>query len=247
MGVCARSGCAFLAAVVLAGCSNMPLTAEDRAALCRAGVTTEPDAFAFRSNPAYSAAGGPAIGMGVGTLALFTVLLPLAPLMVVKGIECGIASAKYPNAETEFARIFDTVDRASLQRGIRAALAAGSDPCGKGDGDRAVSGAPPAVIRIEHVVGQIACSTDKLTYGITVTWQATAGAGTRTLRSAATHCLHASPVDAGAWAADADRARAEIERALASTGQRIVLELLATDNLFACQYPPLEGDASSPR
>ena len=67
-----RCGCAFLAAVLLAACSNMPLTAEDRAALCRAGVQTEPDAFVFRSLPAYSAVGGPSLGIGLGALSLIT-------------------------------------------------------------------------------------------------------------------------------------------------------------------------------
>lgn len=224
----------------------MPLTAEDRAALCRADVRTEPDAFVFRSLPGYSAVIGPAAGVGLGAVWLF-VFPPMAPVVAVHGIACGIASVKYPNAETDLARVFETVDRASLERGVRDALAASSDRCGKGDGDPSATGAPPTVIRIERVVYNIACSQDNQKYGITVTWRAMAVPGNRVLRNVSTYCVHTSLVDAGRWAADADRARAEIERALASTGQRIVLELFATDLLFACQYPPAEGDGSSSR
>jgi hypothetical protein len=162
---------------------------------------------------------------------------PLAPVLVTKGIECSMASSKHPNAETDRARIFDTVDRTSLERGVRAGLV---DRCGRDYGDLSTRRRPAAVIRIERVEYGIRDSQEEQAHVISGVWQATAAPGSRILRDAVTSCVHAFTVDAGAWAVDADQARAEIDQARVRAAQPIALEFLAADNLFACRYPTAE-------
>jgi hypothetical protein len=165
MQSCTGCGCAFLAA-----CSNIPLTAEDRAAVCGADIRTEPDALVLHSLPAFGRAGDSALGVGVKMLYLLAIP-PLAPVPVTKRIECSIAGSKHPNAGTDRARIFDTVDRTSLERGVRAGL---TDRCGRGCGDLSTRRPPAAVIRIERVEYCIRDSQEEQTYVISVKWQATA-------------------------------------------------------------------------
>ena len=53
-------------------------------------------------------------------------------------------------------------------------------------------------------------------------------------------------MDVDAWSADAERARTEVNGALARTGQRIAAELLGADKWTECRFKadePGEGDS----
>jgi len=237
----------FFALGVLSACTPKFLAPDDLARVCRVAVEAKPEAFAFRSNPLFSPVGGPALGMAIGALAIVTYHPLLALVSIGGGAACGAASIKYPNAETDFQRIFHIADQGTLKRALEAELDARLAGCRKAQADPSAATVPDTVIQIESVEYLMACPLDDQTYSITVKWRALAAAGNRVLRETTTRCTQLSSRDAGSWAADGQSARTEIEHALTRTGQRIAAEFLATDELAECHFSPDEAPNTGPK
>jgi len=233
-------GVALLVMGALSACTPKFLAPDDRARVCRVGVEEKPEASVFQQDAFSNPVGAPLLGAGLGALAILA-LNPLAPLYVLAGVACGVASAQHPNAEIDFRRIFQTADRNALSRGLKAELDARLAGC-QIDGASATPPArPDTVIQIESVEYLMECPMREQTYTIAVKWRAMAVAGNRVLSEATTRCRQVSSRDVDAWSADAEQSRAEVELALVRTGQRIAAEFLATDELIECRFSSKES------
>ncbi len=238
-----RALAAVSAVALLAGCYNPLLSQADRRLVCRVAVDDKSSGPRLRPNVYSSPAGGlagAATGAGIGLSGGILAFL-LVPIGAVigggAGAACAAGGLAHPTADEDFRRWLQEVGTGSIPRAISARLDAPRAGCGAIEGPRPQ--APDAILEIRRVEVGMGCFVGALTYTIAVDWRTTA-AGTRNgtgrmLNDTRTECQVSSALDAAGWFAKPDRARREIDRALARTGERIAMQLLAQDTLRACK------------
>ncbi len=214
----------------------------ERETACRVVVVEQFEAIEVQANPAADPAGGALVGAGSAALVALGVLM-LNPLLVIQGaaaavvgLGCGAAGAAHPNAEAEFRAIAVTADRGAIKQALEAALGVRGAACGN-----ATEGAttrPDTLIGIDSVRLTMGCPAGRQSYYLAVKWRATSATSGKILSEKTTRCLQSSSLDVDAWPADAERARAEVNGALAGTGRRMAGELLGVDKGSDCRLQP---------
>jgi len=240
----------LLALAGINGCTPAFLGPAERGKICRVAVEEQFEAIEVQANPVANPAGGALAGAGSAALVALGVLA-LNPLGVLQGVvgaagsvACAAAAAAHPNAEAEFREIVMTADRGALTRALEAAMPSPGAGCRNGP-ERAPE-PPDTVIRIDRVQLMMGCPTGRQAYFMTVEWRAMSASGRKVLAESKTRCTQISPLDADVWSADPERARAEVNGALARTGQRIAAELLGADKWSSCTFRPEEPRAAGP-
>ena len=150
------------------------------------------------------------------------------------GLGCGAAGAAHPNAEAEFRAIVVTADRGELKQALEAALGPPGAACR--NASEGTAARPDTVVRIESVRLTMGCPAGQQSYYIAVKWRAMSATSGTVLSETTTQCLQTSSQDVDAWSADAARARAEVNGALARTGRRMAGELLGVDKWTDCRF-----------
>lgn len=179
-------------------------------------------------------------------------IIALNPIAVIEGaagaaagVACGAAAAAHPHAEVQFREIALTADRGALKRAIEAAMPSPGAECRNVPG---IATTPrDTVVRVESVVLTMGCPTGRQAYQIVVKWRATSAATSKVLGESTARCIQISSMDVDAWPADAERARSEVNGALARTGQRIAAELLGADKWTECRFKEDEPGEAGPR
>jgi hypothetical protein len=224
-----------------AACTPALIGPGERETACRV-VVEQFEAIEVEANPAADPAGGALVGAGSAALVALGVLM-LNPLLVIQGaagaaigLGCGAAGVAHPNAEAEFRAIAVTADRGAIKQALEAELVARGTACGN-----ATEGAttqPDILVRIDSVRLTMGCPAGRQSYYLTVKWRATSATSGKVLSEKTTRCLQSSSLDVDAWPADAERARAEVNGALAGTGRRMAGELLGVDKGSDCRLQP---------
>jgi hypothetical protein len=170
----------------------------------------------------------------VGSLAIFPLV---APIVLGTGLSCGVAAATYPNAEAALQAIFPKTDHGALTRALEAELGTPGTGCERASADAPGAAAPDTVVQIESLGYGVVCPLEGLyIYSIDVKWRVVTASDHRVLGERTTRCVQHSWKGVDAWSADPDYARAEIDRVLARTGQRMAAELRAPQALGACSF-----------
>jgi len=240
----AIAGTVLLALGGISACTPTLLGSGEREAICRVDVEEQFNAVDVQANPVADPAGGAVFGAGSAALIALGVIA-LNPLAVIQGavgvaagLGCGAAGAAHPNADTDFREIVVMADRGALKRAIEAEFVAPRPAC------RNVSEGAMAlldtVIQVESVVLTMGCPAGRQAYNITVKWRAVSAIDRKVLTESTTRCIQVSAKDVDTWSVDAEHARAEVNGALARTGQRIAAELLGADKWAACKFQPDE-------
>ena len=245
LGVARRAaivGAALLAVGGMSACTPALLGPAERGTTCRVVVEEQFDAIEVQANPAANPAGGALVGAGSAALVALGILA-LNPLLVIQGaagaavgLGCGAAGAAHPNAEAEFSAIVVTADRGELKQALEAALGPPGAACR--NASEGTAARPDTVVRIESVRLTMGCPAGQQSYYIAVKWRAMSATSGTVLSETTTRCLQTSSQDVDAWSADARRARAEVNGALAGTGRRMAGELLGVDKWTDCRFQP---------
>jgi hypothetical protein len=238
---------AMAAVGLLASCATPFLSSEDRKQVCSVEVHEKfgpPIVVAnVLSNAAgglVGAGGGALVGLTAGYLAILGV--PLGALIGAgHGAACAVASQMHPTAETDFERLLRTADASVLKRALEADVNAPRAECSTARAEGPSNAAADTVIDIEKVEAGMGCLYGQQEYWISVQWRAISVKTGRVLKSATTRCTQLTLRSIEDWFASRDQARAEIDRALARTGQRMAMELLALDSLAQCQFEAHES------
>ena len=237
------SGMLFALAGISA-CTPVLLGQGEHPTICRVGVEELFQAIDVQANPVANPAGGSLVGAGSAALVALG-LVTLNPLVAIQGaagaaagLACGAAGAAHPNAEAEFREIVVMADRGALKRALKAELVAQRPACRKVP--EVAMALPDTVIQVESVVLTMGCPTGQQTYNVTVKWRAMSATSRKVLAESTTRCLQVSAKDVDTWSVDAERARAEVNGAVARTGQRIAAELLGADKWAPCKFQPDE-------
>jgi hypothetical protein len=246
----AIAGAMLLAPVVMCGCAHAPTAPADPGRLCRVAVEDRSGPPAFNAD----AASGPAevVGAAASVAVLAIMLPPFAPFLIGTalgaGLSCGASAVAYPNAEAALQAIAPNADRGTLTRALAAELDVPWAGCERASADTPGAAAADAVVQVESVGYHVVCPlSDAYTYLIHVKWRVTAAPDHRVLGERTTRCVQHSWKSVDAWPADPDYARAEIDRVLARTGQRMAAELRAPQALGACSFRSNEkGEIESP-
>ena len=237
-------GTVLLALGGISACTPTLLGSGEREAICRVLVEEQFNAVDIQANPVANPAGGAAFGAGsaaliaLGVVALNPIAVIQGAVGVAAGLGCGAAGAAHPNAETDFRSIVVTADRGALKRALEAELVAPRPACRKVP--EVAMALPDTVIQVESVVLTMGCPTGQQAYNVTVKWRAMSATGRKVLTESTTRCVQVSAKDVDTWSVDAERARAEVNGALARTGQRIAAELLGGDKWAPCKFQPDE-------
>jgi hypothetical protein len=245
-----RTGTSLLALAMLAGCAAPSLSPDDRAKMCRIAVETKFDRPTFKPNVlsnaaggAVGAAGGALGGLQGGMLAIFTVPL-FAAIGAGAGTACAIAAIQHPSADADFERWLNAAGSGALTRTLQTEL---DRPRAECRSPAPPDARPDAVIEIQKIEAGMSCLLGKQRYWIAVDWRAVSTRTGNVLTWASTRCAQASDRSVDAWFADPEFAKAEIERVLAGTGQRIAMEFFAQERLTACAFESKDDSGSSPR
>ena len=237
-------GTVLLALGGISACTPTLLGSGEREAICRVVVEEQYQAVDIQANPVANPAGGSLVGAGsaaliaLGIVALNPIAVIQGAVGVAAGLGCGAAGAARPNAETDFREIVVMADRGALKRALEAELVARRPACRNvPEGGIAL---PDTVIQVESVVLTMGCPTGRQAYYITVKWRAMSATSRKVLTESTTRCMQVSAKDVDTWSADAEHARAEVNGALARTGQRIAAELLGADKWSDCRFQPDE-------
>jgi hypothetical protein len=238
----AKIAATAVAISLLTACAGRSLIApDDRKHICQIAVDEKFGSPVFHANPLYNPAGG-LIGAAVGAmaglfpspLAIFTVPM-YAGLGAEAGTACATASLSHPNAEADFENILKPADAGTLKRALEADLNASQAGCGVAQANASLA-VPDTIIEINKVDVRMLCTSEEQEYRIVVTWRALNAANHRVLAETLTNCRQTSILGVSAWFADPDRARVEIERVLAKTGQRMAAQLLSPVELPECKF-----------
>lgn len=250
-GGSALVGAMFIVFGAMSACTPALLAPGERGTTCGVAVDEQFEAIEVRANPVANPAAGALVGAGsAGLIALG--IIALNPLAVIQGaagaaagVACGAAAAAHPQAEAQFREIVLTAERGALKRAIEAAIPSPGAECRNVPG---VATAPPdTVVRVESVVLTMGCPVGRQAYYVAVKWRATSATTSKVLGESTTRCIQVSSLDVDAWSADAERARNEVNGALAKTGQRIAAELLGADKWTDCTFKADEPGESGPR
>jgi len=216
-----------VAALFACGCAHTALAPDDSGRVCRIAVERTADAPVFHGNKFFDPVGGPALGVAGGVFGFFTVG-PFAIAAAAQAAQCGAASVTSPTAELDLQNAMRAAGTEPLERALAAESALRARGCG-----RAGAAAPETRVVIERIDYGMMCP-ETYRYWIEVKWRAVAASGDRALGGATTRCIVISSRTMEEWVADPGRARAEVERALARTGERVAAGLLATDASGGC-------------
>jgi hypothetical protein len=226
-----------MSAVALQACAPGALLPDDRSRVCHVAVEKSPDAIAFKANLLAGPVKGPLVGTVGGLLSVFP-YGPLAVVVPVAGIACGIASATYPNAEADLRAVFESADHGELTRALGDEFTTRLTECRRVRQQESGADVPDTIVRIDKVEYQWNCLQDKQAYAIKVKWRALSADGSRVFADAITQCNHESSRKVDEWSADPSWARLEVARALAKTGKRVALEILDVERAMSCRYSP---------
>jgi hypothetical protein len=233
---------AFLpaAAVVvglLTACAVPLLSPDQRKEICQVVVDEKFGPPVFEPNVLSNPAGG-LTGAGLGALGglafapsiLMIFTIPIgAAIGAAGGTACGIASLTHPSADADFVSVLRAADIGVLARAVETEFNAPRAECVRVRADRASTAAPDGVIEIEKVRVGMGCVLGQMEYWIAVDWRTVNLRSKREINSTLTRCAFTSTRNVDDWFADRGQARHEIEKVLAATGRRMVLQLLAQD------------------
>jgi hypothetical protein len=221
---------------------------DDRKHLCQVTVDEKFDSPVFHENILSSSAGGLAgagggalagLVYGIGPQAIVTV--PLGALIgAVGGTACAAAGISHPNAEADFARLLQAADAGALKRALETDLNAPRPECGRASTQRSPSSVPDTVIEIETIDAGMGCALGRQDYWVSVQWRTLTGNDRRVLAATTTRCSQKSFHDVDDWFANPDRARMEIQRVLAMTGQRMAAQLISSYLPYECTLQSIE-------
>jgi len=237
-------GTMLLALGGISACTPTLLDSGERETICRVVVEEQFAAVDVQANPVANPAGGALFGAGsaaliaLGVVALNPIAVIQGAVGVAAGLGCGAAGAAHPNAETDFRKIVVMADPGALKGVLEAAFVAPRPAC-RNVSEGAIA-PPDTVIQVESVVLTMGCPAGRQAYNITVKWRAMSATSRKVLAESTTRCEQVSAKDIDTWSADADHARAEVNGALARTGQRIAAELLGADKWAPCKFQPDE-------
>ena len=239
---------------VLAGCAAIPLLApDDKKSFCQVAVEERFGTPELQRN-VYSSSVGPLAGAGEGASAgigfgVFAVVaVPIGALIgAAASTPCAAAGMSHPNAEADFERFLHAADASVLTRGLQAELSAPRTVCSRDRADVAGSITPDAVVAIEKIDFQMGCLYGKQEYWINVQWKTTNAKTQRVLNSSATKCTLSSFQTVDDWFGRPERATAEIEGALARTGQRMAALLISENAPYECKLRSLESGEVVPQ
>jgi hypothetical protein len=241
----------LFALACISACTPVLLGQGEHPTICRVGVEELFQAIDVQANPVANPARGSLVGAGSAALVALG-LVTLNPLVAIQGaagaaagLACGAAGAAHPNAEAEFREIVVMADRGALKRALEAALRSPGAECR--NVPEGATAPPDTVIQIERVGLTMGCPMERETYYITVKWRAMSAISRKVLSETTTRCIRFSSKDVDTWSADAERARAEVNGALARTGQRMAAELLGADKWSDCRFKPGEPGEAGPR
>ena len=225
---------------LLTACAVPLLSPDQRKEICQVVVLEKFGSPVFEPNILSNPAGG-LTGAGLGALAGAGVFLPPTSILIIftvpigaaigaaGGSACGIASLAHPTADADFVSVLRAADIGVLPRTVEAGFNAPRAECSHARADRASAAAPDGVIEIEKVRVGMGCMLGRMEYWIAVDWRTVNLRTKRELNSTLTRCAFTSIRNVDDWFADRDQAQQEIERVLAATGRRMVLQLLAQD------------------
>lgn len=244
MGRLALAAMATATMCLLAACASPLLSPDDRKQTCAFAVDRKFASPTFHANPLSSAAGG-MVGAGVGagqgvfagggSLAAI-VTVPLGALIGAGyGTTCAAASLSHPTADADFERLLQAADYGVLTRALEADLNAGRAECSYTATDAFPKPAPDAVVAIEKIDAGMGCLYGQQDYWIAVEWRTTRVKTWTEINWTTTKCDQVSFRTVDDWFGSPDQARAEIERVLARTGQRMAMELLGQHTLTECK------------
>lgn len=176
----------------------------------------------------------------VGLAALVVVLHPFGQLFMLGGDPgkaiygaqaCDPDKLPRSTAFREFRNVVDSTDAAVLARALETALDAPRAACTQSRARREPAAAPDGRLEIEMVAVIAGCLYDQVQYRVDARWTLNnADSGAKVITNT-TQCVLESRREVADWLDHPDQARAEIEGALAATGQRVARELVVG-------YPP---------
>ena len=228
---------AAILSVVVAACAVPMLTPQQSGQYCAVDVRGPSGAPAFVPgtllDPA-AEAGAEALANASLVGVFFLGVLTNLPLLELGDPRAGIHAAhacdpdKLPRASApiEFKRVVDTTEADVLTRALKSALDAPRAACSspRARGDRAAG--PDGRLEIESVGVVAGCLYGQMAYRVDVRWTLNnADSGTRVVANT-TQCVLESRRAVEDWLDRPAEAHAEIEGALAATGQRVAKELI---------------------
>lgn len=245
----ATIGAAFFVASFLAACASEQLSPEDRAPFCPVIVESKFERPALHPNAFADPAGGPLRAMAGGAGASLMVgTFYAAPIGAIfglgYGLACATAAASHPAADADFERIFRAAfDTDAFGRSLAAGLNGRPPECGQTANGFARP--PRTIVEIEAFDVMMGCAFGVQEYRIAARWRSVSP-DAKVLAQRTTLCAQASQHDVDAWFADPERARKEVERALARMGERVAVEVIAPRGLPECRFRSTEsGDVAS--
>ncbi len=136
-----------------------------------------------------------------------------------------------PSAVTEFRHVLDTTHAEVLARALEAELDAPRPACTSARSRRDPAAAPDGHVEIEVVAVVAGCLVDRVQYRVDVRWTLKNAQTGGPVAKNTTQCVLTSSREVVDWLDHPALARAELENALAATGQRVARELVVG-------YPP---------
>jgi hypothetical protein len=178
---------------------------------------------------------------GLGPQAIVTVSIG-ALIGAVHGGVCYAASQSHPTADADFEKFLTAADASVLKRALEADLNAPQAQCSQARTHGSATARPETIVTIEKIAFGTGCAYGRQECSIAIQWR-TLDANTRRVQnSTTTTCRQRSFRSVDEWLANPDQARAEIERVLARTGQRMAALLLSENLLHDCNLRSLETD-----
>lgn len=222
---------------LLTSCAVPLLTLNERKQVCQVTVNERFGAPVFEPNVLSNPAGGlTEAGLGAlgglvvppNILMIFTIPIGAA-IGAAGGSACAVASLAHPTADADFVSVLRAADVGLLARTVAAEYNAPRAECSQARATRASAAGPEGVIEIEKVRVGMGCLFGQMEYWIAVDWRIVSLRTRKELHSVLTRCAFTSTRNVDDWFADRPWAQEEIERVLAATGRRMVLQLLAED------------------
>lgn len=227
---------------LLTSCAVPLLTLNERKQVCQVTVNERFGAPVFEPNVLSNPAGG-LTGAGLGALPGVSMLVPPASILAIvalpigaaigaaSGSACAVASLAHPTADADFVSVLRAADVGLLGRTVETEYNAPRAECSQAPAIGASAGGPDGVIEIEKVRVGMGCLFGQMEYWIAVDWRIVSLRSRKELHSILTRCAFTSTRNVDDWFADRPWAQEEIERVLAATGRRMVLQLLSEDVL----------------
>jgi hypothetical protein len=231
--------------VVVAGCVIPMLTPQQSAQYCAVEVRGPSGAPVIAQSalldPAADAATDVLAGASrVGLAALVVVLHPFGQLFMLGGDPgravygaqvCDPDKLPRPTAFREFRRVVDSTDAEVLAGALKSELDAPRPACAPSRARRDPAATPDGRIDIEVVAVIAGCLVGQVQYRVDVRWTLKNAQTGSAVAKNTTQCVLESSREVVDWLDHPALARAELENALAATGQRVARELVVG-------YPP---------